>query len=97
LSECMECGRPLNGHKAYFHALVDGLLCAEDKRLASSEMSPESQVLAAQMFRMPADNFVGEPWPKLRGADLRKFLMQTLQRHIEKKLVTPGMLEKISS
>jgi DNA repair protein RecO (recombination protein O) len=95
LSECMECGRPLNGHKAYFHALVDGLLCAEDKRLASSEMSPESRVLAAQMFRMPADNFVGEPWPKLRGADLRKFLMQTLQRHIEKKLVTPGMLEKI--
>ena len=95
LSECTECGRRLNGHKAYFHALVDGLICAEDKRLASSEMSAESRVLAAQMFRMPAENFVGEGWPKLRGADLRKFLMQTLQRHIEKKLVTPAMLEKI--
>jgi hypothetical protein len=31
------------------------------------------------------------------GADLRKFLLQILERHIEKKLVTAGMLEKIGS
>ena len=37
------------------------------------------------------------PWPKKQGSDLRKFLIQTLQRHIEKKLVTAGMLEKISA
>ncbi|HET7440062.1 MAG TPA: DNA repair protein RecO [Terriglobales bacterium] len=95
LTECMECGRALNGHEAYFHALADGLMCADDKRLASSEMSAESRILAAQMFRAPVDDFAGERWPKLRGADLRKFLMQTLQRHIEKKLITAGMLEKI--
>jgi hypothetical protein len=34
------------------------------------------------------------PWPKAQGSDLRKFLIQALQRHIEKKLVTAGMLEK---
>jgi len=28
---------------------------------------------------------------------LRKFLIQILQRHIEKKLVTAGMLEKLSN
>ena len=95
LSECMECGRPLNGHKAYFHALTDGLICGEDKRLASSEMSAQSRVLAARMFRAPVEAFAGESWPKVRGADLRKFLTQTLQRHIEKKLITAGMLEKI--
>lgn len=97
LSECMQCGRALNGQKAYFHALADGLMCADDKRLASSEISAESRIVAAQMFRAPAENFAGEPWPKARGADLRKFLMQTLQRHIEKKLITAGMLEKIGS
>ena len=32
---------------------------------------------------------------KVKAADLRKFLVQILQRHIEKKLVTAGMLEKI--
>jgi DNA repair protein RecO (recombination protein O) len=96
-SECMVCGRALNGHKAYFHALADGLVCADDKRLASSEMSAESRTLAGQMFRAPAEHFAEERWPKTRGADLRKFLMQTLQRHIEKKLVTAGMLEKIGN
>jgi len=96
-SECMVCGRALNGHKAYFHALADGLVCADDKRLASSEMSAESRQMAAQMFRAPAETFAEEPWPQTRGADLRKFLVQTLQRHIEKKLVTAGMLEKIGS
>jgi len=96
LSECIACGRSLNSSRAFFHALADGLMCADDKRLASSEISAESRALAGQMFRAPVESFAGESWPKQRGADLRKFLIQTLQRHIEKKLVTAGMLEKLS-
>jgi DNA repair protein RecO (recombination protein O) len=95
-SECMVCGRPLNGSRAFFHALADGLVCADDKRLASSEMSAESRMMAGQMFRAPVNSFVGIPWPKAKAADLRKFLVQALERHIERKLVTAGMLEKIS-
>jgi DNA repair protein RecO (recombination protein O) len=49
------------------------------------------------MFRAPLENFAGSPWPKKQGSDLRKFLVQTLQRHIEKKLVTAGMLEKVGT
>jgi DNA repair protein RecO (recombination protein O) len=94
LTECVVCGRDLNGDRAYFHALADGLMCVDDKRLASSEISTESRTLAAQMFRTPVESFAAMPWPKVQGADLRKFLMQILQRHIEKKLVTAGMLEK---
>jgi DNA repair protein RecO (recombination protein O) len=94
LTECIVCGRGLNGSRAYFHALADGLMCPDDKRLASSEISGESRMLAAQMFRAPVDSFAGVAWPKALGADLRKFLIQILQRHIEKKLVTAGMLEK---
>jgi DNA repair protein RecO (recombination protein O) len=96
LSECVVCGRNLNGNHAYYHALSDGLMCAGDKRLASSELSDESRVLAAQMFRAPVDSLAGTPWPKSQGADLRKFLIQILQRHLEKKLVTAGMLEKMA-
>ena len=94
LTECIVCGRSLNGSRAYFHALADGLMCPDDKRLASSEISSESRTLAAQMFRAPVDSFSEAPWPKMQGADLSKFLIQTLQRQIEKKLVTAGMLEK---
>lgn len=94
LSECVICGRNLNGSHAYFHALADGLMCADDKRLASSQISSESRALAGQMFRAPVDSFAAMAWPRSQAADLRKFLIQILQRHIEKKLVTAGMLEK---
>ena len=94
LDECVVCGRNLNGSRAYFHALADGLMCADDKRLASSEISAESRNLAARMFRAPVDSFADEPWPKAQAADLRKLLIQILQRQIEKKLITAGMLEK---
>ena len=94
-TECVVCGRSLNGDRAYFHALADGLMCADDKRLASSEISSESRALAARMFRAPAESFAGASWRKSQAADLRKFLIQILQRHIEKKLITAGMLEKI--
>jgi DNA repair protein RecO (recombination protein O) len=94
LTECVVCGRTLNGSRAYFHALADGLMCPDDKRLASSEISLDSRTLAAQMFRAPVETFTAKPWPKAQAADLRKFLIQILQRHLEKKLVTAGMLEK---
>ncbi len=96
LSECLACGRALNGSRAFFHALADGLMCPEHKRLASSEISAESRTLAAQMLRVPLSTIDGSG-SQQSGADLRKFLLQTLERHIEKKLVTRGMLDRISS
>jgi DNA repair protein RecO (recombination protein O) len=96
LSECLACGRTLNGSRAYFHALADGLMCPEHKRLASSEISPESRKLAAHMLRAPLSAFTSLE-TVAPSADLRKFLLQTLERNIDKKLVTRGMLEKIIS
>jgi DNA repair protein RecO (recombination protein O) len=95
ISECIACGRVLNGSRAYFHALADGLMCPEHKRLASSELSAESRKLAGQMLRAPLS---AVSWPENSNSagDLRKFVLQILERHIEKKLVTRGMLEKLS-
>jgi DNA repair protein RecO (recombination protein O) len=95
LHSCIECGTSLDGGKAYYHALADGLMCAEHKRMASSEMSIESRQLAADMFRSPVDAFAGAPWPRQRAVDLRKFLTQRIERQLEKKLVTAAMLEKL--
>jgi DNA repair protein RecO (recombination protein O) len=81
--------------RAYYHALVDGLMCQDDKRLASSEMSRESRALAAEMFRSPVDVMAQQVWPKSKAADLRKCLIQILERHLEKRLVTASMLEKL--
>lgn len=95
LNECVVCGATLNGTRAWFHPLADGLLCIRDKRLASTEISPESRTLAAEMFRAPVERFAGSPWPRQLAADLRRFLAQRIERHIEKKLVTGAMLEKL--
>jgi DNA repair protein RecO (recombination protein O) len=96
ISECLTCGRPLNGSRAYFHALADGLICPEHKRLASSEISAESRDLARAMLRAPLSGLQMSGSPASTGRDLRKFILQTLERHIEKKLVTRGMLEKVT-
>jgi DNA repair protein RecO (recombination protein O) len=81
--------------RAYYHALADGLMCIEHKRLASSEMTQESRQLAAEMFHSPVDSFAQLQWPRARAADLRKFLVQSIERHIEKKLVTAVALGRL--
>jgi len=111
LGECVVCGASLNGNtgapgesgfdstgwkRAFYHALVDGLMCLSDKRLASSEITPESRALAAEMFRSPVETMAQQVWPKSKAGDLRKFVIQILERHLEKKLVTATMLEKLS-
>jgi DNA repair protein RecO (recombination protein O) len=95
LGECLECGEVLNGSRAWFHPMADGLMCQQHKRLASSEMQPESRRLAAEMFRAPIEKFAGGPWRKQQGIDLRKFLGQRIERQLEKKLVTAAMLERL--
>jgi DNA repair protein RecO (recombination protein O) len=92
---CIECGASLLGQPAWFHALRDGLVCQRDRRVASSEMSLQSRELAARMFRNPVDHFADEPWPSSRLADLRKFLMQIIDRHLDRKLHTSAQLERL--
>jgi DNA repair protein RecO (recombination protein O) len=104
LDECLACGARLNGSKAFYHALADGVMCAQHKRLASSQLAPESRALAAQMFRAPVESFTASttagadpssPVGPVHYSDLRKFLTQIIERHIEKKLVTAAMLARL--
>jgi DNA repair protein RecO (recombination protein O) len=95
MGECLTCGTTLNGDRAYYHVLADGLMCAQHKRLASSQLAPESRALAAHMFRASVERFSGESWTVAQHSDLRKFLTQIIERHIEKKLVTASMLAKL--
>jgi DNA repair protein RecO (recombination protein O) len=95
LGECTACGAALNGSRAFYHALADGLMCPQHKRLASSELTAESRIWAAQMFRSPVETFAAEPWTAAQCADLRRLLVQIMERHIEKKLATASMLTKL--
>lgn len=95
LGACGHCGRSLNGSRAFYHALADGLMCLQHKRLASSELTAESRVVAVQMFRMPLESFASESWTRTQCADLRRYLLQIIERHIEKRLVTAVILNTL--
>jgi DNA repair protein RecO (recombination protein O) len=95
LTTCSHCGQSLNGSRAYYHALADGVMCAQHKRPASSELTVQSRATAVQMFRQPLESLAMESWSQVQGADLRRYLVQIVERHIEKKLVTAVMLNKL--
>jgi hypothetical protein len=52
-------------------------------------------MLGRQMLRVPLSAMQAAGSAAQKAADLRKFLLQTLERHIEKKLITRGLLEKL--
>jgi len=48
-------------------------------------------------LRAPLSTIDAATTTQKSSADLRKFVLQVLERHIEKKLVTRGMVEKMGS
>jgi DNA repair protein RecO (recombination protein O) len=92
---CTVGGEAFAGRPAYWHAHADGLVCVKHKRLASSTLSPESLALAGRIFRQPITAFAREDWPRSRAADLRRFAIQGLERHLERRLTTATALAKL--
>ena len=79
----------------YFHSHSDGLFCAVHRGGSANQLAPDSWQLAQRMLRVPVSAFVGEPWPRRRGEDLRRFTVQALERHLERKLRSAEALARI--
>jgi DNA repair protein RecO (recombination protein O) len=92
---CTVCGEAFAGRAAYWHAHADGLVCETHKRLASGKLSAESLALAGRIFKQPITAFAQEDWPRNRAADLRRFAIQGLERHLERRLTTAVALMKL--
>jgi DNA repair protein RecO (recombination protein O) len=95
LTHCTICGKPFANQSAYFHSQSDGLRCIDHKSLASRALTPESQSLANRILRFPVAKFAGEEWPRTRAIDLRRFAIQALERHLERKLRSATALQKL--
>ncbi|WP_026443844.1 DNA repair protein RecO [Pseudacidobacterium ailaaui] len=93
---CTVGGEPFVGRPAYWHAQADGLVCAQHKRLASSVLSAPSQAMAVRIFHRPLAAFTQENWSSACGVDLRRFAVQALERHLERKLTSARVLMKLS-
>jgi len=87
LTHCAVCDEPLTGRAAFFHSEVDGLLCETHRRPGARILSAESLALAPTA-ELP-------PWPPARAADLRRFALITLERHLERRLHSADALRRL--
>ncbi len=92
---CMVCGEALHAAEISFSSNADGLFCGLHANGSASALSADSWQLAQRMLRAPASTFAGEPWPRRRGQDLRRFTLQTLERHLERKLKSAEALARL--
>jgi DNA repair protein RecO (recombination protein O) len=47
------------------------------------------------MLRAPVSAFAAEAWPRRRAQDLRRFTLQSLERHLERKLRSAEALAQL--
>jgi DNA repair protein RecO (recombination protein O) len=95
IGHCTACGDPLKAGETSFNTLGDGLFCALHHNGSASELSADSWQLAQRMLRAPASAFAAEPWPRRRAGDLRRFTLQALERHLERKLRSADALGRL--
>ena len=100
LNVCLGCGSVLEDHetreRAFFVRGRAGLLCGACRKTAgpgSWELSAESRTIAEEMLRKPVAQVGPVEWSRETCADLRRFLVQQIETHIERKLMTPPVLE----
>jgi DNA repair protein RecO (recombination protein O) len=95
IAHCTACGEALAAGETSFNTLGDGLFCAVHRNGNASELSADSWQLAQRMLRAPVAAFETEPWTRRRGQDLRRFTLQALERHLERKLRSAEALVRL--
>lgn len=95
IAHCIACGEALCAAEIWFSLHSDGLFCAIHRTANSSSFSADSWQLAQRMLRAPVASFAVEPWPRRRAQDLRRFTLQILERHLERKLRSAEALSRL--
>ncbi len=95
LGHCVVCGLDLRGGTVWYSASSDGVTCEDDRRGGSTGLPVESVREAGRIFRGTVQGLGTEAWPKERGSELRRFAVDTLERHLERRLLSARALGRI--
>jgi DNA repair protein RecO (recombination protein O) len=95
IGHCTVCRESLVAGEISFDSLGDGLFCALHRSGNATPLSTDSWQMAQRMLRAPASAFAAEPWPRRRGLDLRRFTLQSIERHLERRLRSAEALEQL--
>jgi DNA repair protein RecO (recombination protein O) len=97
LVHCTVCNEPLRAEEVFFHSLRDGLFCGLHRGMGSEPLSTASWQLAQRILHSPVAAFATEPFPRRRAQDLRRFTLQSIERHLERKLRSSEALARLGS
>ncbi|HXS98354.1 MAG TPA: DNA repair protein RecO [Candidatus Limnocylindrales bacterium] len=97
LNVCLSCGSALEepGERAFFSRGRAGLICGHCRGAGMGynwELSADSRSTAAEMLRTPVANLSLTQWSQTTAADLRRFLVQQIEAHAERRLITAPLL-----
>jgi DNA repair protein RecO (recombination protein O) len=96
IGHCTACGEALHPGQISFNDHGDGLFCLVHRNGSARELTADSWQLAERMLHSPVSSFVSEPWNRRRAQDLRRFALQSLERHLERKLRTAEALARLA-
>jgi DNA repair protein RecO (recombination protein O) len=92
LGHCAACGLDLRDAARWSSPTQDGVTCEEDRAAGSEVLSAESVATARRIFRGRVGELAEESWPQDRAADLRRFAIASLERHLDSRLMTARAL-----
>jgi DNA repair protein RecO (recombination protein O) len=103
LNVCLNCGSllddPETPERAFFSRGRAGLICGHCRRTLGTgntwELSAASRSAAAEMLRKPVGQLSIANWDQTTAADLRRFLVQQIEAHAERRLITAPLLEEV--
>ena len=96
VGHCTACGETLVAGEIGFSPYADGLFCGVHRGGNANALSEDSWRLAQRMLKTPVAAFAEELWPRRRGQDLRRFAVQALERHLEKRLKSAEAFARLS-
>jgi DNA repair protein RecO (recombination protein O) len=104
LNVCLSCGTvlddPASPERAFFSRTRTGLVCGHCRAALSIgntwELSAASRALAVEMIRTPIAQLSQTHWTQDTATDLRRFLIQQIESHAERRLVTAKLLMEAS-
>ncbi len=100
LNVCLSCGTvlddPESRERAFFSRARAGLVCGHCRAALSIgntwELSASSLTLAAEMIHTPIAQLSQTRWTPDTASDLRRFLIQQIEAHAERRLATAPLL-----
>lgn len=94
LERCGHCGKMLVDEPAYASPARGLLVCPRCRRPGMQLLSLSSRKAALDMLAKPLNRLEGEKWDRQRARELQSYLLDVVEHHSERRLVTREMMHE---